>query len=165
MIAQVAPPSQAVTSLDRNSFVTGLQPTDRGLARAQSMSTFCPWLMTRFILRRLMLSGAGVERKRADPRTTGVGSLKSSDLCGLAVDDLFDLAAVHVEFTGYRSLAAALGVPASDRLFQRRHRRWHRRFGLVGRRCGVVRCGIVATHGACSLVSPDEQHEQFETAD
>jgi len=47
------------------------------------------------------------------------------------IEDALDLSAVDVEFSGYRSLAAAVRVPGSHGLFQRRGSRRRGRFGLA----------------------------------
>ena len=61
-------------------------------------------------------------------------------MLGSAVDDLFYLAPVDVEFASYRPLAVARLVPRSYRLFQGWRRRRYDRYVVV--RCWrqVVRC-------------------------
>jgi hypothetical protein len=126
-----------------------------------SMSMLCP--VTHSVTKRVL---------RSAQLSPNLGQLPDSDhpvrrsrASGrVAVDDLFDLATVDLEVPRYRSLAATFSVPVSDHVVQRRCR-WFREWsGMVRRWFGMVRDGVMRLGRGCSVMCPDEQHEEFEAA-
>jgi hypothetical protein len=71
----------------------------------------------------------GTEHKKA-PVTWELARWQGLFLCGV-FDDLFHLAAVDAEFSGYGSLAGARIVPSPDRILQRWHFGRHKWYILL----------------------------------